>query len=101
LASRYGHAEIVKLLLENGADVHAENDSALRWASERGHTEIVKLLQDHIAKEKKPSKKNKPSKKPKTSEKKQSFDDQIKSRIQSYLSSETAWVDKLAKFSHL
>jgi hypothetical protein len=97
LASRYGHAEIVKLLLEYGADVHAENDSALRWASENGyteivklllenganvhadsdyalqwasangHTEIVKLLQDHIAKEKKPSKKNKPSKKPKTS----------------------------------
>jgi ankyrin repeat protein len=43
-ASINGHTEIVKLLLEHGADVHAENDWALRWAYYYGHTEIVKLL---------------------------------------------------------
>ena len=32
-ASRYGHAEIVRVLLEHGANVHADDDYALRWAS--------------------------------------------------------------------
>ena len=45
-ASRNGHTEIVKLLLEAGADVHAKNDGPLRLASENGHTEVVKLLLD-------------------------------------------------------
>ena len=44
LASYHGHYEIVKILLENGANVHAENDYALRWASDNGHLEIVKVL---------------------------------------------------------
>ena len=43
-ASANGHTEIVKLLLEAGANVHAVHHQALRWASHRGHTEIVKLL---------------------------------------------------------
>ena len=43
-ASRYGHTEIVKVLLEAGADVHALDDNALRYASENGHTETVKVL---------------------------------------------------------
>jgi len=42
--SRYGRTEIVKLLLEYGADVHANEDEALRLASEYGRTEVVKLL---------------------------------------------------------
>jgi ankyrin repeat protein len=45
-ASHYGHTEIVKLLLEYGADVHVGNDYALRLASEKGHTEVVKLLKN-------------------------------------------------------
>jgi len=48
-ASRNGHAEVVKLLLDHGADVHVENNMPLMWASENGHTEIVKLLLDHGA----------------------------------------------------
>ena len=48
-ASEYGHTEIVKLLLEHGADVHAQEDEALKLASEYGHTEIVKLLLEYGA----------------------------------------------------
>ena len=30
--------------LDAGANVHAKNDEALKWASENGHTETVKIL---------------------------------------------------------
>jgi len=43
-ASEYGHSEIVKILLSAGADVHANDDMALQWASENGHSEVVKIL---------------------------------------------------------
>ena len=43
-ASRNGRLEVVKILLENGADVHARNDEALRRASEEGHAEVVGIL---------------------------------------------------------
>ena len=43
-AAKYGHTKVVKLLLSAGADVHAENDYALRLAAVYGHTEILKLL---------------------------------------------------------
>ena len=43
-ASSNGHTETVKVLLEHGADVHANNDGALRSASYKGHTETVKLF---------------------------------------------------------
>ena len=46
IASEYGHTEVVKLLLDAGADVHTYNDEALRWASYYGHIEVVKLLLD-------------------------------------------------------
>jgi len=49
-ASENGHAEVVKLLIDAGADVHALNDYALRMASDRGHAEVVKLLKQHGAK---------------------------------------------------
>lgn len=47
-ASWGGHQEIVKLLLDNGAEVNAQGGdygNALQAASRGGHREIVKLLQ--------------------------------------------------------
>ena len=41
-----GKIEIVKLLLENGVDIHYTDDNALRVACEVGHYDIVKLLLD-------------------------------------------------------
>jgi ankyrin repeat protein len=48
-ASEYGHTEIVKLLLEAGADVNArhwDDATALDFALEKGHTEIITLLKE-------------------------------------------------------
>ena len=39
-----GHLEVVKALIEAGADVHAGDDYALRWSAENGHIEVVKVL---------------------------------------------------------
>ena len=47
IASGLGHVEVVKLLLENGADVNTNNDigiSALMAASSKGFVKVVKLL---------------------------------------------------------
>ena len=48
-ASYYGNLPLVKYLVENGADITAEENAALRWASEKGHFDIVKYLVEHGA----------------------------------------------------
>ncbi|MGL4652687.1 ankyrin repeat domain-containing protein [Cetobacterium sp.] len=51
-ASQNGHIEIVKLLLEYGADTNIQTDTgatALGFASQNGHIEIVKLLLEYGA----------------------------------------------------
>lgn len=49
LAAKYGYTDIVELLLDRGADIHAANNCALRWAAKYGHTDTVKLLLDRGA----------------------------------------------------
>lgn len=44
MASKHGHASIVKLLLDHGADASAQDHAALCLACKVGHEEIVKLL---------------------------------------------------------
>ena len=48
-ASRNGHLEVVKYLTEIGANIHADNDSALRLASSNGQSDVVKYLIGHAA----------------------------------------------------
>jgi len=53
VACHCNHAEIVKLLLDNGADVNAHNsvcdEFPLNWACEYSNMEIVKILLDNHA----------------------------------------------------
>ena len=46
VASRAGHVDLVKYLLAKGEDVQANDNAALRWASGKGYPEIVKVLLD-------------------------------------------------------
>jgi NAD(P)-dependent dehydrogenase (short-subunit alcohol dehydrogenase family) len=39
-----GHAATVEVLLRHGANVHALEDRALRWAAGKGHSATVELL---------------------------------------------------------
>ena len=43
-AAQFGDLISVREALNNGADIHAENDDALRSASRNGHLEVVKYL---------------------------------------------------------
>ena len=45
-ASEYGHLDVVRLLIKNGADVSARDNFALRSASYNGNLEVVRLLID-------------------------------------------------------
>jgi ankyrin repeat protein len=49
LASQYGHADAVELLVQNGADVHANNDAPLRLARKYVHHIVEQCLIDHGA----------------------------------------------------
>ena len=44
MASKNGHLHVVEFLVSKGADIHAHNDYALKWASENGHLSVVKFL---------------------------------------------------------
>ncbi|KAH7109242.1 ankyrin repeat-containing domain protein, partial [Dactylonectria estremocensis] len=47
LASQYGHEAVVKVLIENGADVKSSNkhgSAPLFWASGNSHEGVVKVL---------------------------------------------------------
>ena len=44
LAAEYGHLDVVKCLVEQGANIHDCNDCALRLAAEKGHLNVVQYL---------------------------------------------------------
>lgn len=48
-ACRMGHKALVELLLDRGADIHAHCDWALRWAAASGQKKVVQLLLDRGA----------------------------------------------------
>jgi len=48
-ASENGHLPVVQFLVEHGADIHANDDEALRWASRYGHLPVVQFLVEHGA----------------------------------------------------
>jgi ankyrin repeat protein len=43
-AAVVGHMELVRYLVEAGADIHTEEDYALRYAAKNGHLEVVRFL---------------------------------------------------------
>lgn len=43
-AANNGMIEVVKLLISEGADIHAIDDISLRWAIDSGHLKVVELL---------------------------------------------------------
>ncbi|PVU85014.1 hypothetical protein BB560_007185, partial [Smittium megazygosporum] len=46
-ASRNRHVEAAKLLLDCGADIHSENHYYLSLASERGYRELAKVISNY------------------------------------------------------
>jgi ankyrin repeat protein len=48
LASERGHLEIVRLLLEAGADYTANDNYAIRLAGMNDYPKVVKLLEKHV-----------------------------------------------------
>ena len=53
LSAENGHIDIVKYLVENGADIHADDDGALRNSACCGHFDIVKYLVENGAEQSK------------------------------------------------
>src|SRR3990167_6105996 len=48
-AVKYGNIDRIKSLVEQGADIHAENEEALRFVSKNGNIDVVKYLVDNGA----------------------------------------------------
>lgn len=51
-AAKFGELDFVKYLVNQGADVHAYDNEALRWAKKYDHIDIVKFLEFEMNKDK-------------------------------------------------
>jgi ankyrin repeat protein len=40
----YAHLEVVRYLINQGANIHANNNGALQWSSQNGYLEVVQQL---------------------------------------------------------
>jgi ankyrin repeat protein len=49
ISAKYGYLEMVDFLLQKGANIHANNDFALRWSAANGKLSVVTHLLDHGA----------------------------------------------------
>lgn len=49
VASSKGQLEVVKYLVDKGADIHTTSEYPLRWASNKGYLDVVKYLVDNGA----------------------------------------------------
>jgi len=49
-AAENGHLEVVKYLVDQGTDIHADSDHALQLAAENGHMEVVEYLENQVRK---------------------------------------------------
>jgi len=52
VASRRGHSEVARVLLEHGADTETRDNatySPLLWSSQKGHVEVLRVLLEHHA----------------------------------------------------
>jgi hypothetical protein len=43
-SARYGNLEIVRYLVDQGANIHEHDDVALRWSAKSGHLEVIQQL---------------------------------------------------------
>ena len=43
-AAENGRLKVLKFLVERGANIHARNDYALRWVARNGHLKVVEFL---------------------------------------------------------
>ncbi len=43
-SSKNGQVELIKNLIQKGADIHAKDDSALRWAAYRSNLDLIKYF---------------------------------------------------------
>ncbi|MGB5860131.1 MAG: ankyrin repeat domain-containing protein, partial [Pseudomonas aeruginosa] len=48
-AARVGNLEELRRLVQQGADLHTDDECALRLAASNGHFEVVKYLVEHRA----------------------------------------------------
>ena len=47
MAAHKGHLDVIKYLVEQGVNIHINNDQALYWAAKNNHNDIVEYLENY------------------------------------------------------